>query len=136
MRGFLDTNILLDYLNPRGAFTEQALRVLLLVTNQKHTLLVADMSIVNIRYVTRKEISQDKFYQIIKRLEKHIVIIGMGEPAITRAIEAKWIDFEDAVQYYAAEEAHADVIITRNKKDFISALLPIFTPEEFIQNYS
>jgi hypothetical protein len=41
-------------------------------------------------------------------------------------------DFEDAVQCYSAAYAKADGLITRNKRDYVTDILPILTPEEFL----
>jgi len=43
-------------------------------------------------------------------------------------------DFENAVHYYAAQKMGTKGIITRNKKDFSSAQLPIFILDEFLDN--
>ena len=41
-------------------------------------------------------------------------------------------DFEDAMQYYTAVKAKADVIITRNGKDFAASKLPVMTATEYL----
>ena len=40
---------------------------------------------------------------------------------------------EDAVQCVSASYAHSDVIITRDKKGFANAYIPVMTPAEFIE---
>lgn len=40
--------------------------------------------------------------------------------------------FEDAMQYYTAIKAKADVIITRNGKDFTASKLPVMTATEYL----
>ncbi len=42
-------------------------------------------------------------------------------------------DFEDAVLYEASCYAGVDSIVTRNGKDFKTALLPVFSPDELWQ---
>ena len=41
-------------------------------------------------------------------------------------------DFEDAMQYFSAMRESVDYIVTRNKKDFKAAQIPVFEPQEFI----
>lgn len=41
-------------------------------------------------------------------------------------------EIEDAVQYYAALQAKADYIISRNKKDFSFSEIEVLTPHEFL----
>ena len=43
-------------------------------------------------------------------------------------------DLEDALQYYSAVNAKVDVVLTRNKKDFVEANMPVMTPDEFFKN--
>ena len=48
------------------------------------------------------------------------------------------VDFlcdEDAMQYFSAEKFGADIIITRNKKDFQNAQLPVYTPKEYLEMF-
>jgi len=45
-------------------------------------------------------------------------------------------DLEDAVQYFAAKGGGMDVILTRNKKDFVLSDIDVLTPAEFIKRIS
>lgn len=51
---------------------------------------------------------------------------------IDDSIRSEFDDFEDAMQYYSAMRESVDYIVTRNKKDFKSAQIPVFEPQEFI----
>ena len=59
-------------------------------------------------------------------------IAAVSEMDIDKALLSDFDDFEDAVQYYAAIHDRSDVFVTRNKKDFKNATLPVMTPSEFI----
>jgi hypothetical protein len=41
-------------------------------------------------------------------------------------------NFGDAVEYFSALHHNCDSIITRNKKDFKNATIPVMTPAEFL----
>jgi predicted nucleic acid-binding protein len=41
-------------------------------------------------------------------------------------------DFEDGIQYYTALESQANLIITRNLKDFKHSNIPVMSPKEFL----
>ena len=43
-------------------------------------------------------------------------------------------DFEDAMQYYSALKAKADIIITRNGKDFTASQIPVMTATEYLDS--
>ena len=51
-----------------------------------------------------------------------------------KAMRSTFRDKEDAYQYYTALEHHADYFLTRDMKDFKSAVpyhLPVLTPLQF-----
>lgn len=61
MKVFLDTNILLDYLLGREPNVGDAITLFQLANSKLLTLLVTDLSIANIAYITRKSIEKDVF---------------------------------------------------------------------------
>jgi len=69
---------------------------------------------------------------LIKKLLTTVDIAAVTGNEIRQAISLDWNDFEDAVQYAAGESIAVDYIVTRNKSDFASAVLPIVSPDEFL----
>jgi predicted nucleic acid-binding protein len=61
-----------------------------------------------------------------------ITIEKDGKPYITLSKASQTKDFEDAVQYVAAETVFADYIITRNDKDFETAKIPVLSSDALI----
>ena len=62
-------------------------------------------------------------------------LIARLMPAIRKgaaACQAPGLDFEDAVQYFSALQAGADLIITRDPKGFKDFDLPAMSPSQFI----
>lgn len=55
------------------------------------------------------------------------------ESAVDKALIAPGSDFEDALQYAAAEDAGVDALITRNKRDYQKSSLPVYTAEEILR---
>ena len=51
---------------------------------------------------------------------------------INEAIDSRFADFEDAMQYYSAIREGADAIITRNSSDFNAAQIDIYEPQSFL----
>ena len=132
MNVFLDTNILLDYLLDREEHAEYALQLLLLGNAGVVNLCVADLSISNISYITRGDIDKAEFFRVMKKLSGCYRIVSVGADAINKALDAQWSDFEDSLQYFAAINAKADIIITRNVKDFAQSQIPVMTAIEFL----
>ena len=59
-------------------------------------------------------------------------VAAVDEKVIDLSLSSDFKDFEDAVQCYLAVNAKADCLITGNKRDYVTDILPILTPEEFL----
>ncbi len=51
---------------------------------------------------------------------------------LNQAIDSGFGDFEDAVQYFSARVAGADVLVTRNTGRFPDDDMPVVTPTAFL----
>ena len=100
MRVFIDTNIFLDLLCRRERFLADSLKVFDLAVDGKFELLISDLSIANIKYITRKDFSVDKFYETISAFRPVFTIVPVGEDAVDKTLALKARDFEDALQYF------------------------------------
>ena len=63
---------------------------------------------------------------------KGFQIIPLIQEIIDKAVASSLPDFEDNIQLISAETVGVDHLLTRNKRDFVSASLPILTPEEWL----
>ncbi len=59
-------------------------------------------------------------------------ITPIDDAILDRMLHCDFKDLEDAIQYYSALAAGAEIIITRNTKDFSTADIPVLTPSEFL----
>lgn len=57
MKVFIDTNIMIDFLENRQPFAEDAIRIFELSALTQIELYVSDLTIANVRYITHKKIS-------------------------------------------------------------------------------
>jgi len=97
---------------------------------------VSDLSIANIKYSTRKTIPLQNFYKIMKLSRELYSIVPVGEQVVDKALATEAKDFEDSLQYFAAEQAGAQVIVTRNVKDFVFAdTVEVLEPHDFLSKY-
>jgi len=69
---------------------------------------------------------------LLKNLLTTVDIAAVTGNEIHQAVNLDWDDFEDAVQYVAGEAIAVDYIVTRNKSDFASAVLPVVSPDELL----
>ena len=68
----------------------------------------------------------------IRDLMEIVHVLSVTEKDILRALDLRWRDFEDAVQYAAALANGVDLIVTRNGRDFESGDIPVLTPGEVL----
>jgi predicted nucleic acid-binding protein len=135
MKVFIDTNIFLDILCRREQFVDDALSIFDMAVDDRIDLLISDLSIANIKYITRKEIPADKFYDLMEAFLPVFTIVPLGVEVVDRAINLKANDFEDALQYFSAVQAGADCLITRNIKDFGFAKMEVLDSSAFLAKY-
>lgn len=134
-RVFIDTNIFLDILFRREQFVDDALSIFDMAVDGQIVLLISDLSIANIKYITRKEISTEEFYNLIQIFRPIFTIVPLGAEVIDKAISLQASDFEDALQYFSAVQAEADCLVTRNIKDFAFANMEVFDSKTFVDKY-
>ena len=61
-------------------------------------------------------------------------MISVEEKEVDLALNSKFSDFEDALQYYTAFKHNIGIFLTRNVKDYKEKDIIVQTPEEFIKN--
>lgn len=135
MRVFIDTNVFLDLLWKREGFLEDSLRVFDLAVDGVFELLISDLSIANIKYITRKDYPVEKFYDVMSVFRPVFTIVPVGENAVDKALALKANDFEDALQYFSAVQSQANFLLTRNIKDYAFATMQVLTPSDFLKRY-
>ncbi len=53
--------------------------------------------------------------------------------AVELAIDSRFLDLEDAFQYFIAKKNDCDIILTRNIKDYKQATIPVLTADQFLR---
>ena len=66
-------------------------------------------------------------------MRKYLSILSIDETTVDKAIDSPLTDFEDALQYYAAESQKVDFIVTRNIKDYKKGKIKIITAEDCVK---
>ena len=117
MKIFLDTNVLIDYLNKREPFFAEASQVMDLCVSKQVEGVLSSLSVINAAYIMRKAYPKDSLLLKISWLTEKFEVCPINKESIQRAANSRPSDFEDAVQYFSALQANADLIITRDAKD-------------------
>jgi predicted nucleic acid-binding protein len=130
MKVLVDTNVLLDVIQERQPFEEFALRIWKLVEEKQLQGCVSGISFNNIFYVARKQVGTEGAMEALRGVRQTFEFVSIDAYVIDRALASKPGDFEDAIQAAAAVAAQADLIVTRNKRDFGRYGVTVLTPEE------
>ena len=129
MRVLIDTNVVLDLLQEREPFVENAARLFERIDAVEIEGFITATTITNIYYIVRKAagrvVAQDAIAQILSDLNICAVDLNVLEQALALNFE----DFEDAVQYSCAVMHNLDAIVTRDLSGFVNAEIPVVLPE-------
>lgn len=133
-RILIDTNILLDFLQRRKPFYEDACSIFRLCANKEYDACIAAHSIPNLYYILRKEYPSDERRQMIIKLCKIFYVVGIDREKLINGLENKdFSDFEDCLQMECAKEFGAEYIVTRNVSDYVNSTIKAVTPEEYLK---
>ena len=130
---FLDTNIVVDLLEKREPFCQDAVQIFTMAYNKQVRLVVSPMTFSTASFLLRKHGSEG-VRNLLANLRQLCSIATADEDIVDDSLASQFKDFEDAMQYYTALKAGADVIITRNGKDFSAAKLPVMTAAEYLSS--
>lgn len=132
MKVFIDTNVLLDVLAKRPAFYDDAAAIWSLSEQGRITGFIAAISVTNISYIIRKLADHRSAMKAMVQLRDIFSLASCDNQVMSQAIDARMPDFEDAVQYFSALHAGAELLVTRNPKHFPRSAIPVATPKEFL----
>jgi len=115
-RIFVDTNIIIDLLQKREDFYQEAQELFTFADQKKVEIFISSLSITTANYLLSKHYSSSQARKI------------------KLALASDFKDFEDAIQYHTALEHQIEIIITRNKRDFQKTSIPVMTAKELVRN--
>lgn len=131
---FLDTNIIIDLLDPRRSFHEESVDLFDLLEQGKFKAYYSESVATTTAYVIRKDYSKNKICEIVNSLNKRIILLPCAAKNINNVMGRFPPDFEDALLYEIALHHQLDYFITSNKKDFKTiqnSMLPVMNAKEF-----
>lgn len=114
MRLFIDTDTLLDVLQAREGFAEDAIGVWELCESGEAEGCTSSLSILDCVYMMGRSLTPDSIQDVLSRLSAIFKIVDLRASDIRKAGELRWRDFEDAVQWRIASREKAEYIVTRN----------------------
>ena len=133
MKVLIDSNVVLDVLLNRSDFLVNSKTIFDFAEQKQITGCISASAITDIFYFINKKF-KDKgmVYETIEKLTFLFSVIPVTETTIAKALTLRWQDFEDAVQYTAAQENGIEYIITRNEADYKTSDIQCMSPTDFI----
>jgi predicted nucleic acid-binding protein len=136
MKIFLDANILVAVLNKEYPVFTYAARILSLAGSTKYKVCTSPLCLAIAFYFAEKKSGAKIAKEKIKILASHIEVTGILPDAVHKTAANKKInDFEDGMEYYAAQAAGCKVIVTENVKDFYFSEMEVLTATLFYEKY-
>lgn len=133
----IDTDVLLDFYLDRKPFSEDSLQLLLKCEQKQFRAFITPVIVANTYYILRRHATHHYVVERLQILLNTISVLAMDQKQVLAALDSKFTDFEDALQYFSAIQSNkVDVIITRNTKDYKHSKIPVFTPQEYLATLS
>ena len=136
MRLMIDTNIILDVLLERGPFFEQSRNVLNLCESKDIYGFISASTATDIFYIIRKALgSTDETYTALGHILNIVKVLTVTNDDVNQAFLQKSRDFEDCLLATCAKSNKCDGIVTRNKRNFLSFDIMLYSPDEITETY-
>jgi len=132
LKVFIDSDIILDVLSKREPFYDSAVILFSLIEKNKIQGYTSPIVFSNVNYVLRKRVTKQNTIESLRYLKSLIQILPLDKRVIESALDSQFSDFEDAIQYFCAEQNGIKYIITCDKADYEKAEINILTAKEFL----
>ena len=129
---FLDTNIMIDIIGRRQQFCRPSLQIMSLADRGILRVCVSALSYATASFILSRDNKQMDIISEFTKFARITTTSPVDAETIEESIHSDFDDFEDAMLYFSAMRESIDFIVTRNKKDYKAAQIPVFEPQEFI----
>ncbi|MGH8162902.1 MAG: type II toxin-antitoxin system VapC family toxin [Rhodanobacteraceae bacterium] len=133
MKVLLDTNVLLDVGLQRVPFFEESDAVVQWCEAHPIGGFIAWHSLSNLYYLIGTQRGEEAARSFLGVTLESFVVAETSTAAAKQALELSVRDYEDALQVGAAIAAGADLIVTRDKRDFARSPVKAISPAEFLE---
>ena len=134
MRALIDTCVIIDALQNREPFAQEAQQIFFTIANKHATGYISAKSVLDIYYITHRSTHSDEATRkILKTLLGLFDILDTTQLDCRQALSSDMSDYEDAVMCETAKRCDVDCIVTRNQKDYAKSEVTVYSPAEFLE---
>ncbi|MGI9281242.1 MAG: type II toxin-antitoxin system VapC family toxin [Endozoicomonas sp.] len=131
---FLDADVILDLMAMREPWFINSAKIFSLIQSGHYKGATSVVVFANIFYILRKLNGSDEARNTLHKLKSLLTVLPTSEASLEQALNSTFKDFEDGIQYFTGQNAGADLLLTRNIKDYKCQDLPVMTPEQFLES--
>ncbi len=124
----LDTDILVDVALDREPYAENAAALLDALEHRPGSAFIAWHTVSNFYYLLAPKRGRSGARAFLVDLSRFVEVARTTTESLRYAAQLKMKDFEDAMQVAAAAACEADVIATRNVRDYAKSPIRAATP--------
>lgn len=133
MKLLIDTNIVLDVLLRREPFCTGSTNVIKLAQREDIEEFISASAATDLYYISYRQLRDKSLVrELLKQLLRVVSVATVSEDEITMALNLPWGDFEDSVQYAVTLGGEMDGIVTKNPDDYKYSDLPVWLPEQVL----
>ena len=134
MRALIDTCIVIDLLQKREPFFDDAHKVFLSLANRQYEGYISAKSVADIHYLMHHFLHDEaKTRKALETLFKLFSVLDTTELDCKKATLSPVSDYEDAIMAETALRSGMDCIVTRNLKDYEKSSVQARSPADFMQ---
>jgi predicted nucleic acid-binding protein len=130
---FFDTNVVMDVLLDREPHALPAARLISRVDRGRLQGLVGATTVTTLHYLATRAHGPKVSSGYITSLLALFEVAPVDGPLLERALRLDASDYEDAVLHEAALAAGAEAVVTRDRKGFAKAKIPVHAPEDLLE---
>lgn len=134
-RVFIDTDVLLDVLLKREPHWDCSRRVLALCETGKLEGTTSALILANVNYILARTKDPKTARAAVGTLREILTVLPLTNRELGQALASEFSDLEDGMQYFVAVNQGVGTFITRNVRDFRSAVLAVRTPGELLGQF-
>lgn len=133
MRALIDTCVVIDALQAREPFAEDARQIFLAVANKRVMGFLTVKSAADIYYITHRYTHNDQdTRKVLSTLFSLFELLDTAGMDCRKAISSELTDYEDAMMSETALRCGMDCIVTRNLRDYEKAPVQVYSPSAFL----
>jgi len=133
MKVLFDTNVIIDYIEKRGEFSNDSTRLFQLCKNGFIDGFITTQSVSDANYILRKKLTLEERKTVLNFVCNTLEVVSITKWHVLETLSDDNLrDLEDGFIMKCAEDNMFNYIISRDRDGFVTSRIPVVTPLEFL----